>query len=146
MGGVAAVAGALGPTIGGGLTSAISWRAVLLVNVPLAVLCVVATLRSVRADAPPTERPDVDLVGAALLSLTLVGLAFGFSQTQTDGWGTPGVYVPLAASAVAAVLFVVRERRTRNPLMSLSLLRRHRNYIGATVSQALAGMAEMASA
>lgn len=48
MGGVAAVAGALGPTIGGVLTSAVSWRAVLLVNVPLAVVCVIVTLGASR--------------------------------------------------------------------------------------------------
>ena len=53
MGGIAAVAGALGPTIGGLLTSALSWRAVLLVNVPLAAACVWATLRPWRR---PTRR------------------------------------------------------------------------------------------
>ena len=45
MGGIAAVAGALGPTIGGVLTSAISWRAVLLINLPLLVLTVFFTAR-----------------------------------------------------------------------------------------------------
>ena len=143
MGGVAAVAGALGPTIGGVLTSALSWRAVLLVNVPLAAACVYATLRSVPPDAPRTEPARVDIPGAVLLCLLLVGLSFGLAQTQTEGWGSSGVIVPLAVSAAAAVAFVVRERRVRNPLMSLSLLGRHRNYLGATLSQGLAGMAEM---
>ena len=51
MGGIAAIAGALGPTIGGLLTSAFSWRLVLLINVPLAIACVVVTLTAVPDDA-----------------------------------------------------------------------------------------------
>ena len=56
MGGATAIAAALGPTIGGVLTSAISWRAVLLVNAPIAVACVLATLRAVPADQPRAAR------------------------------------------------------------------------------------------
>jgi hypothetical protein len=47
---------------------------VLLVNVPLAVLCILATLRAVPADARPSERPRVDLLGAGLLCVALAGL------------------------------------------------------------------------
>src|SRR4051794_40787164 len=67
MGGAAAVAGALGPTIGGVLTTAFSWRAVLLVNVPLAVAAVVLGLRHVAADPPRTERQHPDMTGTVLL-------------------------------------------------------------------------------
>src|SRR3954447_880266 len=87
MGGAAAVAGALGPTIGGLLTSALSWRAVLLVNLPLAVGAVLllgnvplpagaVTLarRNVAADRLPTERQHLDVSGTALLSLAVIGL------------------------------------------------------------------------
>lgn len=143
MGGVAAVAGALGPTIGGVLTSTLSWRAVLLVNVPLLILTVLATLRSVPVDRPRTGQTHIDFSGAALLSLTLVGLVFGLAQTTVWGFTSPGVLLPLVVSVVAATLFVLRERRAHNPLMSFSLLRRHRNYLGATLSQGLAGVCEM---
>ena len=81
MGGIAAVAGALGPTIGGVLTSAISWRAVLLINLPLLVLTVFFTLRAVPPDEPREGRVRVDLTGAVLLCLTLVGLVFGLAQS-----------------------------------------------------------------
>lgn len=142
MGGVAAVAGALGPTIGGGLTSALSWRAVLLVNVPLLVLTVLSTLRSVPVDRP-SDRVAVDVGGALLLCVALVTLVFGLAQTQAWGWTSPGVLAPLGICVVAGALFVLRERRTGTPLMSLHLLRRHRNYLGATISQGIGGMVEM---
>src|SRR5215211_2829038 len=142
MGGAAAVAGALGPTIGGVLTSAFSWRAVLLVNVPLAVAAVLLALRHVAADPPRTERQHPDISGTVLLCLVLVGLVFGLSQSQQWGWSTPVVLGPLAISALAVVGFVIRERRATLPLMDFQLLR-HRNYLGASLSQLLAGMAEM---
>ncbi|GAA4941486.1 EmrB/QacA subfamily drug resistance transporter [Actinomycetospora succinea] len=143
MGGIAATAGALGPTIGGLLTSAISWRAVLLVNLPLLAVTLWATLRAVPPDPPRRRGVHVDLPGAALLGLVLVGLVFGLAQTTTEGWTAPDVLVSLAVAVLAAVLFVVRERRVADPLLDLGLLARSRDYRGATISQALAGMAEM---
>lgn len=143
MGGVAALAGALGPTIGGVLTSVFSWRAVLLVNLPLLALTLYFTLRAVPADRPREGRVHVDLSGSVLLCLTLVGLVFGLAQSTDGDWTSPVVLGPVLVSVVAGVLFVLRERRAHNPLMSLRLLRSKPNYLGATLSQGLAGMAEM---
>ncbi len=143
MGGAAAIAGALGPAIGGGLTAALGWRAVLLVNVPLAILAVVAALIAVQRDPRAIGSRRVDLAGTVLLSLALSGLVFGLSQSQSWGWASPGVLAPLALSVVSGVAFVAVEWRSRAPLLDFGLLGRHPNYLGATVSQALAGMAEM---
>jgi EmrB/QacA subfamily drug resistance transporter len=143
MGGAAAVAGALGPTLGGVLTSAFSWRAVLLVNAPLVVVCIAAALRAVPEDAPRRDPGHVDLAGAALLCVALIGLCLGFTETQGEPWISVPVVLPLAAAVLAAALFVVRERIADPPLMSLALLRRHRNYLGATISQAVGGVAEI---
>nr|WP_257865651.1 MFS transporter [Gordonia jinghuaiqii] len=143
LGGAAAVAGALGPIIGGTLTGALGWRFVMLVNVPLAVASTAIALLVVRRDPARTERPRVDVVGAVLLSITLIGVVFGIGQSQVWNWGSPGVWLPLLAAAVAAVIFVVVERRIAVPLMDLRLLARHRNYAGATISQGLGGMIEM---
>lgn len=143
MGGSAAIFAALGPTIGGLLTSAFSWRAVLLINVPLAVAIVPLTLRHVRVDPPPTgARPPLDLVGTILLSLALIGLVLGLSQSSSWGWSSPAVIAALVVSAVAAVLFVLQERHSAAPLLDFALLRQ-RNYLGGTLSQFLAGMAEI---
>jgi EmrB/QacA subfamily drug resistance transporter len=143
MGGAAAVAGALGPTIGGVLTAALSWRAVLLVNVPLAAAAVAGTLRAVPPDTRVAQRPRLDVAGTVLLTVALVGLVFGLSQSQVWGWASPGVLVPLIISVVAAAAFVWAERVTATPLMDLALLWRHPNYLGATISQFIAGIAEM---
>jgi EmrB/QacA subfamily drug resistance transporter len=143
MGGVAAIAGALGPTIGGVLTSAVSWRLVLLVNVPIAVACVIATFTAVPPDPERADGVHVDLAGSLLLFVCIVGLVFGLTETQSEGAGSPVVLVSLLIAVASAGLFVVWERRAENPLMDVALLRRTPNYLGATLSQGLAGMAEM---
>ena len=143
LGGAAAVAGALGPTLGGALTSALSWRAVLLVNAPLAVICIAVALRAVPADAPRRDPARVDLAGAVLLCIALIGVCLGFTETQGDPWLSVPVLLPLIAAALAAALFVIRERIADPPLMSLDLLRRKRNYLGATISQGIGGVAEI---
>jgi EmrB/QacA subfamily drug resistance transporter len=143
MGGIAAVAGALGPTIGGVLTGVFSWRAVLLVNVPLAVFAVLAARRAVPPDPARSQTARVDIAGAALLTIAIVALVFGLTQSQAWGWTSPAVIASLAASLIAAAGFTVTERSVSDPLMSFALLGRHANYLGATLSQLIAGMAEM---
>jgi len=101
------------------------------------------TLRAVPADERRAGHVHVDLSGAAAAGVGLVALVFGLGQTATWGWSSPGVLGSLVVSVVAFVLFVLRERRSPDPLMDFALLRRSRNYLGATISQALAGMAEM---
>jgi EmrB/QacA subfamily drug resistance transporter len=143
LGGAAAVAGALGPIIGGSLTGAFGWRGVMLVNLPLSVISVFVTLVVVRRDARPTARSRIDFTGAILLSVTLIGIVFGVTQSQTWGWSSTGVIVALAAAAIAGVAFVIAERRIAVPLLDFRLLAQHRNYAGATISQGLGGMIEM---
>ncbi|MBM9466236.1 MFS transporter [Nakamurella leprariae] len=144
MGGIAAVAGALGPTIGGGLTSSLGWRSVLLINLPLLAVTLVLTLRAVPADQARSGRVHVDLAGTVLLCLTLIGLVLGLSSSSGDGgFASPAVLVPLAVAVASGIGFVVRERRCHDPLMDFGLLRRHRNYLGATLSQGLGGVVEM---
>ena len=142
MGGSAAVAGALGPTIGGGLT-ALSWRLVLLVNVPLAVVCILATLASVPTGEQGRRGTRIDVLGATLLCLAIVGLVFGLTETQDEGFLSVQVLGALVIAVVAAAAFVWWEHRSRQPLMNLRLLRTTPNYLGSTLSQALAGVAEM---
>ena len=143
MGGAAAVAGALGPVIGGGLTSLLGWRSVLLVNVPLAVLAVGAALFSVPREAPTRGSRHIDFLGTGLLSVGLVCLVFGLSQSEVWGFSSPGVLIPLLVSAVAAPTFVLVELHAAFPLLDLRVLVRHHNYLGATISQGITGMAEM---
>lgn len=143
LGGAAAVAGAFGPIIGGGLTGVLGWRSVMFINLPLALLSVMVAVRVVPPDPGSGPRPKVDLIGSLLLCLALVGVIFGLTQSQVWGWTSPGVIGPLGLAGAAGAAFVVVERRISHPLLDFRLLARHRNYAGATISQGLGGMVEM---
>ena len=96
-------------------------------NVPLAVFAVFAALRSVPPDPVREEPVHVDLPGAVLLTVAIVGLVFGLTQSQPWGWTSPAVIAALAASVLAAVALVVVERRSVSPLLSFQLLGEHPN-------------------
>lgn len=132
---------ALGPVLGGLLTS-IDWRLVFWVNVPLAAVMIAVTLTSTPRLAPTRERGGLDLAGVASFGLATACLVFGLSQGQPNGWGSPQTLAPLATSVAAFVLFVAVERRAAEPLIDFRLLR-HLNFLGANVSQVLAGMIEL---
>ena len=132
---------ALGPVLGGILTS-IDWRLVFLVNVPLAVIAGVLTLR--RPD-PRGTRPKggpIDVPGAVTLALALGALVYGLSQGQASGWGSTVVVGSVAGGLVLLAAFVGIEQRSRSPLIEFRLLR-HLNFLAANISQLLAGMVEL---
>lgn len=143
MGGLAAFAGAFGPSIGGILTNAFSWRIVLLVNVPLAVLSIIIALRAVPADVRHDQRPKIELSSTALLCTALIGFVFGVTQSQVWGWGSLPVVAALVVSVLSATLFLARERTSSTPILDTRLLKKYPNYRAATISQGIGGMVEM---
>jgi EmrB/QacA subfamily drug resistance transporter len=133
---------ALGPVLGGLLTS-IDWRLVFLINVPLASVTILLTLSATPALRPDAgQRPRIDYAGTAVFGLAIVALVFGLSQGQSDGWGSPDVVLPLAAAVVLLAAFVVIESRVENPLLEFRLFR-HANFLAANISQVLAGAIEL---
>ncbi len=133
---------ALGPVLGG-LLASIDWRLVFVLNLVLAIVVVVLTLRSVPDLRPDPDAPRrVDLPGAALLALALAGLVFGLAQGPVEGWGNPGVVGPVIAGVVLLVAFCLVERRTAVPLVDFRLFR-NLNLVAANISQAIAGMIEL---
>jgi EmrB/QacA subfamily drug resistance transporter len=140
-GGSAAFA-ALGPVLGGLLTS-IDWRLVFVLNLGLAVTTTLMTLSStpdLRRD--PAASRHVDVLGALVFAVALGLLIFGLSQGAVAGWGDAGVLGPIAAGLVLLAVFVVVERRVREPLVDFGLFR-HLNFLAANISQVLAGMVEL---
>jgi hypothetical protein len=80
---------------------------VLLVNLPLAVVCVIVALRSVPADEPiGDDERHVDVSGTILLTTALVGLVYRLTQVQSKDLVSVAVVGPLAVSAVAGLAFV----------------------------------------
>ena len=119
---IGAAGGATGGLVGGALTEWLSWRWVLLVNVPigLAALAFAARLLTDRAVA---RRPRLDIPGAVTATAGLAALVLGITQTEQHGWTAPQTLVPIAVAAVLLTAFVALQHRAAEPLMPLSLLR-----------------------
>jgi EmrB/QacA subfamily drug resistance transporter len=122
FGAVTGVAVAIGPVLGGALTSGLSWRWIFFVNVPIGVLALLVTLREVReSKAPVATRPD--WLGFVTFTLGLTALVYGLIRSHPDGWGSTTVTGSLIAAAVLITLFLVIEMRLRAPMLDLHLLR-----------------------
>jgi len=121
-GGILGIAVAVGPVLGGALTSGLGWRWIFWVNVPIGVAVVVVTLTRLRESKnPAASRPD--WVGFVLFSAALSLLIYGLISS-TDGWSKPKVYVSLIAAVVLLAGFLVLEARSRHPMLDLSLFRK----------------------
>jgi EmrB/QacA subfamily drug resistance transporter len=133
---------ALGPVLGGLLTS-IDWRLVFLVNVPLAAITILLTLSATPSLRPVGDsRPRIDYPGTLTFGLGIAALVFGLSQGQADGWGSPTTVVPLVGALAFLVAFVLIELRATFGLLDFRLFR-HLNFLAANLSQLLAGAIEL---
>jgi MFS transporter, DHA2 family, methylenomycin A resistance protein len=122
-GGIAGVAAASGPVIGGALTEAASWRVVFFINVPIGVLALALTHRHV---VRPPRRGGGRLDPVA--QLTAIGglgaLTFGLIEARTRGWDAPPVLGAFLVTAVLCTSFVVAERRAASPMLPSELFSR----------------------
>ncbi|MGY5014990.1 MFS transporter [Streptomyces sp. 900105755] len=117
------VAAATGPVLGGFLVTHFGWRAVFMVNVPIAVLIAIVVL-FVRVPAPSgSERQRLNLLGSALLAATLTVMVYTLGAIPRGGWSSAPTLLGLLATAGLAVALVVHERHTANPIVPPAVLR-----------------------
>src|SRR3954464_10415934 len=121
--GIAAGGGAFGLLLGGILTDALSWEWIFFVNVPVGLAALVAAARFVPESRVEGAHRSFDLAGAVTVTSGLIVLVYAIVKAQEFGWGS-GRTLGLAAVAVALLgAFVAIERRSRAPLVRLSIFR-----------------------
>ena len=121
-GAITGVSTALGPVLGGVITTDWSWRGIFLVNVPIGVLAVALTAWRVEESSSPHPAPP-DWAGFALLTTGLVSLIYGLIRAGENSWSDSGVIACLVIGGVALAGFIAAERRVAHPMFDLSLLR-----------------------
>jgi EmrB/QacA subfamily drug resistance transporter len=132
------IAGIAGPLVGGELVTAVGWRWIFLVNLPVVAVTLFLVARYVPASSERTDR-HIDFPGAALAALGLGGPVFALIEQPRLGWGSPGVLGPLLVGVALLVAFVLRERRARDPMLPLGLFARHNFAVGNIETLAMYG-------
>ena len=119
MGGVGGAAGAL---LGGGLTEALSWRWVLLINLPIGLVAALAAWRVIAESRREGGQRHFDLAGAVSVTAGLVVLVYAIVRTEVNGWASATTLVTLGVGlALLAVFLVIEARLAAAPLMPLRI-------------------------
>jgi EmrB/QacA subfamily drug resistance transporter len=138
-GAVAGAGGAVGVLLGGALTTGLSWRWVLFVNVPIGLTCALLAPRVLRESRAQTRSQAFDLPGAVAATAGLALLVYALVDAVNAGWGSAATLGRLAAAAALLVIFLGIEARHRAPLMPFSIFRL-RTLRGADTVALLIGM------
>ena len=117
-----AITAALGPVLGGWLVEHASWRWVFFINAPVAVLVIVISIWHV-PESRGSDTKRVDWLGAAIATLGLAALVYGFLESATLGWQHPRVIATLTTGFVSLVIFLFAERSAAAPLVPLDLFK-----------------------
>ncbi len=123
LGTMSAIGTALGPSLGGLLIAAVSWRAIFLITVPVGIVTGLLAYRHLPVDrrVPKTERAAFDNRGTLLLALTLA--SYTLAMTVGRGrFGPPNIAL-LTAAAIGVGLFALAQTRTRSPLIRPAMFR-----------------------
>jgi len=121
--GIAAGGGAVGLLLGGVLTDLLSWQWIFFVNVPVGAIALAMALRYVPESRAASEHRTFDLAGAASVTGGLVLLVYAIVKGQAFGWGSPRTIALIAAGLALLAAFMVIERRSKSPLVRLSIFR-----------------------
>ena len=143
--GVVVIAGpAIGPTLGGYLTTNVNWRWIFFINIPIGILAVFMCLAFLPEDEKKDANapvPGIDWLGIGLLTAGLGALQTVLEEGQTDDWFASPLIRDFTAIAVVAMgLFVWRELTARAPVVDLRVLR-HRSLWAGSILSVVVGMA-----
>ena len=141
MGGVFALSSVAGPLLGGWFTEGPGWRWGLWINIPLGILAIVSAVLFLHLPKNTAGRPAVDFAGMGLLAAASTGLVLITTWGgRTYDWNSGVIISLIVATVVAAVAFVLVERRAAEPIMPLHLFK-DRNFNLTTIAGLITGIA-----
>src|SRR5947199_1185535 len=129
--GFSAITAGIGPVMGGWLIEHVSWRAVFFINLPIALLVILISLRHVTENSDK-ENTRVDWLGAILAATGLGALVYGLIKSSRLGFADKSVILVLTAAGALLVVFLFVEARISQPMLPLALFR-GRTFAGANL-------------
>lgn len=122
-----------GPTLGGIITTSLSWRWIFYVNLPLGILGLLLTWLVLKEPVRLQSKQKFDPVGASMLSAGIIAIMLALSFGQESGWFSPPIIALFAGGCVLLGAFVFIERRVAAPIIDLRLFR-NRLFAAANTS------------
>ena len=120
-GGIAGLATAIGPLVGGAIAEGLAWQWIFLVNVPIGLVAIPLAVHRLRETRGPST--PLDLPGLGLVSVGVLAVVWGLVRGNELGWLSPTVVGSLAGAAVLTASFIAWEARTPHPMLPLRLFR-----------------------
>ncbi len=114
---------AIGPLVGGVITENLGWEWIFFVNVPIGIVAMVLTERQI-VNVFADEPEPIDVPGLVTFSSALFLLIFGLIRGNPEGWGSPLIVACLGGAVALLAAFIAIERRTRFPMLDLTLFRK----------------------
>ncbi|MEU7011340.1 MFS transporter [Streptomyces sp. NPDC046332] len=132
---VSGMAVALGPVVGGAVVDGLDWQWIFWINVPVCVVAIPLVFAVLGESSVPASR--LDLPGMFLVTAGLVSVVWAIVNGESEGWSSGLIVTAFAAGAVLLVLFVLWERRARQPLLPLSFYRKRAFVFSNLVSASM---------
>jgi EmrB/QacA subfamily drug resistance transporter len=120
--GLAGGVAAIGPFIGGSLVEVLGWQSIFFINLPIGLLALFITLKYV-PESKNNEATKLDLIGTALITLGLFGVAFGLIYGPTYGFFDVKILTSLVLGIVFLIAFIYIEKKTKQPLVPLQIFK-----------------------
>jgi EmrB/QacA subfamily drug resistance transporter len=119
--GIAGLAVAFGPLVGGAVVSGISWHWIFWLNVPIGIALIPLALTRLQETHGPAGK--LDLPGLGLASVGLTGIVWGLVRGHGQGWTSPEIIIALFAGAIVFGLFVMWELKAQEPMLPMRFFR-----------------------
>lgn len=139
LGSVVSVGLMLGPPLGGLLVGLAGWHAIFTINLPIGVVGALLAVAVLKDDTVHNQQ-KFDVLGAVLLTVSLVSLTLGLTQGSQWGWQAPETVTLLVVAALSGAAFVFVEKVVKQPTVDLNLFR-NRTFAANTISLLLSSCA-----
>jgi len=136
-GGLAGLAVAAGPLVGGAVTEGLDWHWIFWLNVPIGLAAVACALRLLPESHGAPER--LDLAGVTLVTAGVVAIVWALVRANDAGWSSPEILAALLAGSALLAAFLLWENRAADPMIPLRLFRNRAFAVGNVTTFFMSG-------